>query len=235
MSQKTISARKLAANQANAKKSTGPRSEAGKKRSSQNSFKHGLYAAETVVSTEDPEVYYKFSLEWYRCYSPRDFEELSILSDMISTRWHFLRQCGIDTKIWQDKLDVQARLRAQGNQLQPDPADPLACMAYAFYPSPSIMESNRQMKSFMRLWLGLLDRLKKLHQRPDSEIVAPLPEELKQPPPPPSVTRRPPDRSAPPAPPKNPKTNPPAPEPPAAAKGEDQTNKPHPNDPPSQE
>jgi hypothetical protein len=36
------SARQIAANRRNAKKSTGPKSELGKKRSSQNAFKHGL-------------------------------------------------------------------------------------------------------------------------------------------------------------------------------------------------
>ena len=100
MSQKSISARKLAANQANARKSIGPRTEAGKQRSSQNSFKHGLYAADTVLSTDDPELYYAFSVEWYRLYPPRDFEELSILSDMIATRWRFLRHCGRVNRLW---------------------------------------------------------------------------------------------------------------------------------------
>ena len=39
-----ISPKKLAANRANAKKSTGPRSPAGKTRSSQNRLKHALYS-----------------------------------------------------------------------------------------------------------------------------------------------------------------------------------------------
>jgi hypothetical protein len=40
----SVSERKLAANRENAKKSTGPRSESGKARSSQNAFKHGVFA-----------------------------------------------------------------------------------------------------------------------------------------------------------------------------------------------
>ena len=141
-------------------------------------------------------------------------------SIMIATRWRFLRQSGIDKKIWEYKLATQDKLRANGNSLQPYAADPMACLAYAFYPAPALVESNRQLKSLMRSWLGLLDRLKKLHQRPDTEIVSPLPDALRQPPPPPSVTR--------PAPPatntKNENTNPPEPEPATAPEGESKEN-----------
>ena len=171
-------------------KSSGPRTEAGKQRSSRNGLKHGAYSPDTVLSIDDPNLYHAFSAEWFRLYPPRDFEEYSILSDMIATRWRFLRQSGIDKKIWEYKLETQHKLRANGNFLQPDAADPMACLAYAFYPAPALVESNRQLKSLMRSWLGLLDRLKKLHQRPDTEIVAPLPDALRQPPSPPSVTRK---------------------------------------------
>lgn len=42
--QTSVSDRKLAANRENAKKSTGPRTERGKARSSQNAYKHGFFA-----------------------------------------------------------------------------------------------------------------------------------------------------------------------------------------------
>ena len=44
---------KLDANRANAQKSTGPKSEEGKIRSSRNSFKHGLYSKQLVVGAEE--------------------------------------------------------------------------------------------------------------------------------------------------------------------------------------
>jgi hypothetical protein len=46
--------RQIAANRRNARRSTGPRSEAGRKRSSRNSFRHGLAAA-GIVNAEDIE------------------------------------------------------------------------------------------------------------------------------------------------------------------------------------
>jgi hypothetical protein len=47
------SAAQLIANRANAEKSTGPRSEAGKKKSSQNARRHGITAQTTVMTEED--------------------------------------------------------------------------------------------------------------------------------------------------------------------------------------
>ena len=46
---------KLAANRANALKSTGPRSDEGKERSRANAYKHGLTGAGVVLSSEDAE------------------------------------------------------------------------------------------------------------------------------------------------------------------------------------
>ena len=45
------------ANRENAKKSTGPRTEEGKARSSQNGIKHGLLARDAVMADEDPAEY----------------------------------------------------------------------------------------------------------------------------------------------------------------------------------
>jgi hypothetical protein len=41
-------------NRANSQHSTGPTSARGKARSSQNSFKHGLYSKELIIQGEDP-------------------------------------------------------------------------------------------------------------------------------------------------------------------------------------
>ena len=51
-----VSEAKLEANRRNAQKSTGPRTEAGKKRSSLNAVTHGLRAETLVLLDEDPQV-----------------------------------------------------------------------------------------------------------------------------------------------------------------------------------
>jgi hypothetical protein len=50
------SARKISANRANAKKSSGPRSQVGKKHSAQNATKHGLAIRSAVEGTRSDEI-----------------------------------------------------------------------------------------------------------------------------------------------------------------------------------
>lgn len=50
--QKSVSPEKLAANRANARKSTGPRTEAGKNKSSRNSWRHGFFAKRLFATPE---------------------------------------------------------------------------------------------------------------------------------------------------------------------------------------
>ena len=45
--------RQIAANRANARKSTGPRTEAGKRRAKRNALTHGLTTKDTVLITEN--------------------------------------------------------------------------------------------------------------------------------------------------------------------------------------
>ena len=52
-----LSPKRLAANRANSKLSTGPRTEAGKRRSSQNSFRHGLCSRLYIFNYKSDEAY----------------------------------------------------------------------------------------------------------------------------------------------------------------------------------
>jgi len=56
-------AAQVRANRANAQKSTGPRTSAGKETASQNALKHGLLAREAVIQGEDPEEFERYR-EW---------------------------------------------------------------------------------------------------------------------------------------------------------------------------
>ena len=49
--------RQILANRRNAKRSTGPKTAAGKRRSSQNAISHGLLSRETLLDGEEPEVF----------------------------------------------------------------------------------------------------------------------------------------------------------------------------------
>jgi hypothetical protein len=65
---------RLEANRANAKRSTGPRTEFGKACSKTNALKHGLSAKAIVLEGEDPRQF-----ETLRAGLERDFEPESVL------------------------------------------------------------------------------------------------------------------------------------------------------------
>ena len=70
------------ANRANARLSTGPRTESGKQRSSQNALSHGLTARTAVLPTEDPEAYQRHLQQFLDEYAPPTPPKLNS-----STKW----------------------------------------------------------------------------------------------------------------------------------------------------
>ena len=83
----TVSAAKLEANRRNAKKSTGPRTEDGKRRSGQNAVTHGLRAKTLVLLDEDPQVLEERRAAWCECLSPRDDVELRVVDEAVVYSW----------------------------------------------------------------------------------------------------------------------------------------------------
>jgi hypothetical protein len=210
---KPISERKMAANRANSQKSTGPKTQQGKEAVRNNALKHGMYAATNAVRLpiDDPNIFHSFQSEWYRLYPPRDIEEQTVLESFLVNHWRYVRQLGIENRIFTAELKSQEKLRGTGNSLQPDPADPLGCIAYAFRGVQSSLDvSNRQIARLERSWMKMLDQLRKLHKRPDDKITAPLDPEVRQPSPPQEVPQEPPAEEPSAEPLKNEESKPPA-------------------------
>jgi hypothetical protein len=87
----TISPRKLAANRANAKKSTGPRSVEGKRRSSINGLTHGLFSERIVLPDEDASEFARFRGAMYEEISPREIAEHMLFEDIVRLNWRLRR------------------------------------------------------------------------------------------------------------------------------------------------
>ena len=82
-SKKPISEKQLAANRANAAKSTGPTTSTGKVHSSQNASKHGLSSANfTVIRLEDTEEIARLRADLISVYQPVNSQELFALGQM---------------------------------------------------------------------------------------------------------------------------------------------------------
>jgi hypothetical protein len=72
----TTSENRLAANRANAAKSTGPRTNEGKARSSQNAMKHGISATTFAVpGLDEPDTFANLRDDAVRLYQPRNPQE----------------------------------------------------------------------------------------------------------------------------------------------------------------
>ncbi len=73
------SRKQLEANRENAKRSTGPKSQAGKARSRVNSRKHGLTAKTLVIGDEDPAQFDKLRAELMQEFDPQSGLECELV------------------------------------------------------------------------------------------------------------------------------------------------------------
>ena len=81
-----VSEKQLAANRANAARSTGPRSADGKKIASSNALKHGLTADRLVLPGESADEYRAFAEEIIAQLSPRNLIEREMCERIISAK-----------------------------------------------------------------------------------------------------------------------------------------------------
>jgi hypothetical protein len=79
------------ANSANASLSTGPRTAAGKQRSSQNALTHGLTAASAVLPSEDQAAYEEHRRRFFDEYEPATPTESQLTQELADTAWRLNR------------------------------------------------------------------------------------------------------------------------------------------------
>jgi hypothetical protein len=75
------------ANRENAQKSTGPTSEAGSARSSQNAVRHGLTGQTLVLTPEEAESYSIHVREYMAKYEPADHYQRQLVQDLADSDW----------------------------------------------------------------------------------------------------------------------------------------------------
>ena len=78
-------------NRANAQKSTGPKSAAGKKRSSLNAFRHGLTGQTVVMPEEDMAAYTDYCKRAFADLKPAGFLEEQAVQTIADTNWRLNR------------------------------------------------------------------------------------------------------------------------------------------------
>src|SRR5580693_10115073 len=82
---------RAAINRANSQHSTGPRTAAGKQRSSLNALRHGLTAASPVLPSEDRSAYEDHRRSFLDEYRPATPTESQLVQELIDTSWRLNR------------------------------------------------------------------------------------------------------------------------------------------------
>jgi hypothetical protein len=101
-----ISEKRLAANRANAQKSTGPRTPEGRAKSSQNAVKHGFRATSfAVVRLEDLDEVENFKADAVHCYRPVNAQELAAVERIAITQQQMLSGARLEAGMFTAALD----------------------------------------------------------------------------------------------------------------------------------
>ena len=85
------------ANRNNAQRSTGPSTDAGKARASQNAIKHGLLAKHLLLTDESEEDYQALLAGLIESHAPADTAEAVMVEKMAIALWKMRRLHGVET------------------------------------------------------------------------------------------------------------------------------------------
>ena len=96
--------KQIIANRQNARHSTGPRTESGKRRSRRNAIRHGLTAETVIDILEDPADYKAFERAIKSDYSPQTAIEGQLVTRLASLLWRLRRAVAIESGL----LSIQA-------------------------------------------------------------------------------------------------------------------------------
>jgi len=105
--------KQIAANRRNAKKSTGPRTVAGKVKSAQNATKHGLRATQPLLPEEDGAAYEAWRMSLIHELWPETPLERAIVERLAGVQWRLMRVPGIEAELL-GRLRVNALGRDEG-------------------------------------------------------------------------------------------------------------------------
>ena len=119
------------ANRANSQRSTGPRTPAGKQRSSLNALRHGLTAASALLPSEDRAAFEDHRRRFFDEYQPATPTESQLVQELADTSWRLNRIPALEAALFSQNPDPQTLIPLLGHArharpapLPPVPKDP---------------------------------------------------------------------------------------------------------------
>jgi hypothetical protein len=103
-----------AASRANGARSRGPKTAAGKRRSSRNALRHGLLARATVLQRESLAGFQNMLRQHIECIAPRNPVEQAAVEDMCAAAWRIRRLWCIERKT----LDLEIATQRSPDRLE---------------------------------------------------------------------------------------------------------------------
>ena len=139
------SLRQIESNRHNAQKSTGPKTENGKARSSQNAVRHGLTAETVIGPLEEPAEYRAFEEAVTTAYDAETAVERELVLRLASLLWRLRRATSVETGLLQIQYEASTA---------PDPALPNAgevCEVIDIFQSGHDSSGRELARCFLRL------------------------------------------------------------------------------------
>jgi len=118
-------AKQVTANRANAQRSTGPKTSAGKTKVSLNAIGHGLTAAIVVLPGEDPLAYHQLCEDLHAELAPQGILETRLVASIAVCLWRWERTVRIETGLHhqaQTAIEQHTELMAAHRATDPSPA-----------------------------------------------------------------------------------------------------------------
>jgi hypothetical protein len=139
--------RQIEANRRNARLSTGPVTEEGKRRSRQNAVRHGLTAETVIDALEDAEDYAAFEMAVTADYDAQSAVERELVLRLASLLWRLRRATAIESGLFkiQARHLLQFRPRRQAHQKRQEIIDGVYRNALA--PEEDAQQDNPEPRS----------------------------------------------------------------------------------------
>ena len=157
------------ANTSNAQHSTGPKSLEGKRRSSQNATKHGLYAKASVLTNESQEDYASLTEAFVSRFQPQDDVEFRLVETIADCQWRLMRARYVETAMLDKQILDDAQAIEEKYTLVDEPIRLASAIQSLDKPSASAyFNSQRQESRLYRHYERAIRLLQDLQQRKKS-------------------------------------------------------------------